>query len=101
MRKKLINYINKYLKNKSVSDIINNKKGIEKVNRKGEKNMTKTFDYKSSFIKFEDDKKGIKAIIVSPQNKTEIEFFKTVEDAKDWAVSRAECFDRLPYSFRY
>ena len=62
MRKKLINYINKYLKNKSVSDIINNKKGIEKVNRKGEKNMTKTFDYKSSFIKFEDDEKGIKAM---------------------------------------
>ena len=72
------------------------KKSIEKV-----KNMTKTFDYKSSFIKFEDDKKGIKTTILSPQDKREIEFFKTVEDAKDWAVSRAEYFDRLPYSFRY
>lgn len=81
MRKKLINYINKYLKNKSISDIINNKKGIEKVNRKGEKNMIKVFDYKSSFIRFEDDKKGIKATILSPQNKKEIEFFKTEEDS--------------------
>lgn len=63
--------------------------------------MIKVFDYKSSFIRFEDDKKGIKATILSPQNKKEIEFFKTEEDAEDWAVSRAECFDRLPYSFRY
>ena len=52
--------------------------------------MIKVFDYKSSFIRFEDDKKGIKATILSPQNKKEIEFFKTEEDAEDWAVSRAE-----------
>ena len=31
--------------------------------------MIKVFDYKSSFIRFEDDKKGIKATILSPQNK--------------------------------
>ena len=54
--------------------------------------MTKTFNYKSSFIRFEDDKKGIKATILSPQNKKEIEFFKTEEDAEDWAVSRAEYY---------
>lgn len=54
--------------------------------------MIKVFDYKSSFIRFEDDKKGIKATILSPQNKKEIEFFKTEEDAEDWAVSRAEYY---------
>lgn len=63
--------------------------------------MTKTFNYKSSFIKFEDDKKGIKATILSPQGKKETETFTSKENAKYWLISKAEYYDRQAYDYMY